>query len=198
MNLSDLISGSGSGYVVSLDGVYDKTKFVKGEITKKQSVFQRLFWTQKTSGASARDSSTSAIYQDKMYIFGGWDGGNRLNDIWEYDITNDTWTQKTSGVTARSDSTSAIYQDKMYIFGGYSGSYLNDMWEYDITNDTWTQKTSGATARYDSTSVIYQDKMYIFGGWDGSNRLNDMWEYDITNDTRYSKNSFEVLIPVLN
>ena len=195
-NLTDFIGGAGGGYVASLDGVYDETKFIKAPNSVIKDAFQGLSWTQKTSGATGRDAATSVIYQDKMYIFGGYDGSNRLNDMWEYDITNDTWAQKTSGATGREQSTSVIYQDKMYIFGGNtdSSNYLNDMWEYDITNDTWTQKTSGATARSGLTSVIYQDKMYIFGGGG-----NDMWEYDITNDNlNYRFGSFEVLIPVLN
>ena len=87
-NLTDFIGGPG-GYVASLDGIYDKTKFIRASNSLTKDVFKDLSWAQKTSGATARRNSTSVIYQDKMYIFGGWDGSSYFNDMWEYDITND-------------------------------------------------------------------------------------------------------------
>jgi len=140
-------------------------------------------WTQKTSGATARYGHSAVVYQDKMYIFGGTDGGNMLATLWEYDITNDSWVGKGGGAPARVSHSAIVYQDKMYIFGGFDGSSnLNDLWEYNITNDSWAQKTSGATVRNAHSAVVYEDKMYIFGGYN-SGALNTLWEYDITNDS---------------
>jgi len=89
-------------------------------------------WTQKTSGATAREDHTAIHYNngtdDIMVIFGGYDNNyTTLNDVWEYNITTDTWTQKTSGATARYGHTAIYYNngtdDLMVIFGGI-GTYL--------------------------------------------------------------------------
>ena len=122
-------------------------------------------WAQKTSVAKGRDNHTAVVNDGKMYIFGGYDGSNKLGDLWEYDITNDSWTQKTSGATARENHTAVVSNGKMYVFGGEDDNgYLGDLWEYDIANDSWTQKTSGATARGWHTAVVSNGKMYVFGG----------------------------------
>jgi len=167
---------------------YNGEKFISFELLEQALTPDS--WVQKTSGATARGGGSAIVYQDKMYIFGGY-SNNFLNDVWEYNITNDSWTQKTSGATARAGGSVIVYQDKMYIFGGVNANgVLNDVWEYNITNDSWTQKTSGATIRDDHSVVVYQDKMYIFGGQDANgNDLNDVWEYDITNDSWTQKTS---------
>ena len=188
-NLSDFIGGDVSvtaecEKLVNID-VFDKTKYLFGNQDDIQLIADTNFqkWTQLTSGI-ANYSHTAIVYNDKMIVFGGYNGSDRLNTTYEYDITNDTWTQLSSGAIAMSNSVSVIYNGKMIVFGGYNGSEVNnDTWEYDITNDAWTQLSSGATARYLSSAILHNDKMIIFGGYDKNSNLNDTWEYDITNDT---------------
>ena len=39
-----------------------------------------------------RASCSSCIYNDKLYVFGGQDDDNgKLNDLWEYDCTQNNW-----------------------------------------------------------------------------------------------------------
>jgi len=158
-------------------------------------------WAQQTSGATAGTLHTAIYYNDGtndlMVVFGGYDGNNFLNDVWEYNITADSWTQKTSGATAR-DYHSAIYyndgtNDLMVVVGGYDGNnVINDVWEYNITTDTWTQKNNWSL-RSGHSAVYYndgtKDKMVVFGGYDGNNVINDVWEYNISTDTWTQKTS---------
>ena len=72
-----------------------------------------------------------------MIVFGGYDGNNKLKDVWEYNIDNDSWTQKTSSATDRAEHTAIYYNDgtnnQMIVFGGIDESnYLKDVWEYNI------------------------------------------------------------------
>jgi len=165
-------------------------------------------WTQKTSGATARENATAVRYNngtdDIMIVFGGY-GSSYLNDTWEYNITKDSWTQKTSGATARLWQTAVHYNngtdDIMIVFGGEDSSgNLNDTWEYNITKDSWTQKTSGATARHAQSAICYNngtdDIMIVFGGYNGSNNLNDTWAYNITKDS-WTQKTRSITIMVL-
>jgi len=43
-------------------------------------------WTQRASGATARQYHTAIGYNGKMYICGGSNGGPNFNDVWEYII----------------------------------------------------------------------------------------------------------------
>ena len=89
-----------------------------------------------------------------MIIYGGYNGTNVINDLWEYSITNNYWTQLTSSTPIPSPRFyhSAIYSPQtksMIIFGGVAnenvkngqqnGIFLNDLWGYDIPNNIWNQ-----------------------------------------------------------
>ncbi|HEC69511.1 MAG TPA: prepilin-type N-terminal cleavage/methylation domain-containing protein [Candidatus Omnitrophica bacterium] len=163
-NLPGFAPGSGAGKVT----ITDRTDLYGGG------------WQEATSSANwpARYAHTSLVYDNKMWVLGGYDGSNYLNDVW-YSTDGATWTQVTvtSPFTLRSQHTSLVYDNKMWVLGGYDGSnYLNDVW-YSTDGATWTQVTvtSPFTLRSQHTSLVYDNKMWVLGGYDGSNYLNDVW-----------------------
>ena len=87
-------------------------------------------WTQATSAAAwpARDAHTTVVFNNKMWVIGGYDGAYR-NDVW-YSADGATWTQATSaaGWTKRTGHTSVVFDNKMWVIGGYDGAYRNDVW----------------------------------------------------------------------
>ena len=42
----------------------------------------------------ARSEATSFTIGNKGYLTGGYDARKHLNDLWEYDMEQDSWTQK--------------------------------------------------------------------------------------------------------
>ena len=45
---------------------------------------------------SPRFGTSASVYNTKLYLFGGWDGFQTLNDLWEFDPVVNTWVQKAS------------------------------------------------------------------------------------------------------
>lgn len=104
------------------------------------------------ASVSARQDSTMVLIGTSLWIFGGYDGGSYLNDVYEGVITGGviTWTQKLSNgggsytpvvkMPARSQA-NGFYDptaNKVVIFGGYDGSInYADAWVYDIGSDGW-------------------------------------------------------------
>ncbi len=119
------------------------------------------------------------------YLGTGFDGNERLNDFWEYDISRNTWTQKADlpGI-ARNGAVGFGTDTKGYIGTGYDGvNKLNDFYEYDPSTNIWTQKANfGGTARYSAVGMAINNKGYIGTGWDGT-YLKDFWQYDPDTDT---------------
>jgi len=183
---------NGTDQIMIVFGGYDGTSYLND--VWEYNITQDA-WTQKTSGATARYAHSAVTYNNGidqiMIVFGGNNGTSVINDVWQYNITQDTWTQKTSGATARYFLSEVTYNNgtdqMMVIFGGQSTvSPTNDTWEYNITQDIWTQKLSGSTARYGHKAVTYNNgidqMMILFGGYSipyGANR-NEIWEYNIT------------------
>jgi len=164
-------------------------------ISVSNSCFASGKWNQKNNLVKAVGDHSAVVYNGKMYIFGGHDGNDTYNDLWEYDFESDSWVLKTEGATARDTHSAVIYNGKMYIFGGWDENVdrVNDLWEYNFTNNSWSQKTSGASARNQHSAVEYDGKMYIFGGTGVTGySLNDLWEYNISSDTWTQKSDAPV------
>ena len=140
---------------------------------------------------SPRASAVSFVVGDYAYVFGGRDiDGRYLNDLWRYDITNDTWASM--GVTpleSRVNATACVYDGIAYIGLGFNGkygtssSYFRDWWSYNPKNDTWKQLKhypDSATAR--AISMIGEGELYVGYGFCWTYERN-MYRYDIASDS---------------
>jgi N-acetylneuraminic acid mutarotase len=128
----------------------------------------------------ARGDAVAFSINDRGYICGGYDGKNRLTDLWEYNAEQDFWTQKADFPgAARTTATAFALDDKGYVGTGYDGDkYLNDFWQYDPAANTWSQKADfGGSARSGPVSFGIDGYGYLGTGYDG-NFLKDFWKYD--------------------
>lgn len=133
----------------------------------------------------ARSDASSFSIGETGYVIGGYDGRDRLTDLWEYNVEQDYWTQKAAFPgTGRTTATAFSLDGKGYYGTGFDGNnYLNDFWEYDPASNTWTQKADfGGSARSGAVSFGLDSKGYLGTGYDG-NFLKDMWQYDPLSDT---------------
>ncbi len=131
-----------------------------------------------------RADAVGVSTDSKAYVIGGYDGEDRLNDIWEFSPSQDYWKQKASfpGV-ARNGAVGFSVSNKVYVGTGYDGTNkLNDFYEFDPETNVWTQKADfGGSERYGAIAMSIGDKGYIGTGYD-SNYLKDFWEYDPATD----------------
>ncbi len=130
-------------------------------------------------------------YRNSLYVFGGDNGKQMLNDLITYDCTNNSWGRALNGSppTPRYHHTACVYQNSMFVFGGYTGDLnsnsnlcnKNDLYEYKFGSGQWSQwqtaEVGGAAPvpRAAHGAVVYDHRLWIFAGYDGNARLNDMW-----------------------
>jgi len=98
-------------------------------------------WSQLSARGTAPSqryghSSVWSDVADGMYIFGGWDASNWLNDFHFYDRQANRWSQlsPSGAAPAARDSHTSVWcvaADGMYVFGGYNGKKFNDLHFYD-------------------------------------------------------------------
>lgn len=81
-----------------------------------------------TDGPCPRTGHVMATYKNKIIIWGGFNG-QLLDDLWEYDIANNTWSQLQSDVPGRDHAAFAVSNDKLYIT---CASKIDDMIIYDF------------------------------------------------------------------
>lgn len=135
------------------------------------------------TGFSGRSNHASMVYGGKMWVMGGYDGGNDLNDVWS-SVDGNTWVRATAAApwTIRSFATPFVFNGKMWIVGGdyrSGGStiYTSDVWS-SVDGINWTQETANAAfgQRSGQTGTVFNGKMWIIGGRNGAGTyLSDVW-----------------------
>jgi N-acetylneuraminic acid mutarotase len=128
----------------------------------------------------ARSDAVAFSVNDKGYVALGYDGDDRLKDLWEYDPVRDYWIQKADFPgNARNGAVGFGTSTKGYVGTGYDGfDKLKDFWEYDPQANAWTQVADFAgSARYGAIAFSIDNKGFVGTGYDG-NYLKDFWMYD--------------------
>jgi N-acetylneuraminic acid mutarotase len=128
----------------------------------------------------ARSDAVGFSINDKGYVTTGYDGDDRLKDLWEYDPAKDYWIQKADFPgNVRNGAVGFGTATKGYVGTGYDGSIkLKDFWEYDPQTNSWLQVADFAgSARFGAIAFSIDNKGYIGTGYDG-NYLKDFWMYD--------------------
>jgi hypothetical protein len=134
---------------------------------------------------SRRFGYVSVVHNDKLILFGGFDGSRWLNDMYEFDFTTRSWREiQPRGALPSVRSCPAWAKDDsfVYIQGGYDGvERKSDFFACDLQTYTWTEMPClgmNPSPRYFHSCCLYGSKMYLYGGYSGEERLADMYCYD--------------------
>ncbi|XP_060568676.1 leucine-zipper-like transcriptional regulator 1 [Ruditapes philippinarum] len=141
-----------------------------------------------------RSKHTVVAYKEAVYVFGGDNGKNMLNDLLRFDVKDKSWGRAfTTGLppAPRYHHSAVVHEGSMFVFGGYTGDIhsnsnltnKNDLYEYKFATGQWVQwKFEGRrpVARAAHGAAVYNNKLWIFAGYDGNARLNDMWTIPLT------------------
>lgn len=127
-----------------------------------------------------------------LIVFGGFVGGNCVNDIWTYSPSRKEWKKLTPASKTcppqRANHAAALWHsskgDMMVIFGGTTETLdrLNDLWVFNIEKKTWDEvipkpeeKDSWPVARSEHSISIYNNILILFGGRSSAMKeLNDV------------------------
>lgn len=158
-------------------------------------------WTKLTStdeGPSPRtEHAVAAVDSQRFFLFGGFNGKTRLNDLWVFDSTEMSWLkiqpQSQSVPRERSGHKLIRCHGALYLFGGIdsTGTYLNDLWKLTISGDgraIWQvipyepgEKVPEARAFHSMNNV--GGRIVIFGGYSFKKCFDDLFAFDIESRT---------------
>jgi hypothetical protein len=162
--------------------------------TTTPNPFGGFVWGAATTNASfpGRQFPNSLVYNNAMWIIGGYDTANNyLNDVWS-STNGSSWTNVLPDLTGgsstqfigRMEHTTLVYNNAMWVIGGDNGllgGSLNDVWT-STNGSTWTQTASASSAnifpgRGNHASVVFNNTMWVIGGFGASSPyfLNDVW-----------------------
>lgn len=145
-----------------------------------------------------RSKHTVVAYKDAIYVFGGDNGKNMLNDLIRFDVKDKSWGRAFATGNppiARYHHSAVVHETSMFVFGGYTGDIhsnsnlanKNDLFEYKFQTGQWVEwKFIGKTPvpRSAHGAAVYDNKLWIYAGYDGNARLNDMWTMSLNGDVK--------------
>ncbi|PVD31376.1 hypothetical protein C0Q70_06788 [Pomacea canaliculata] len=146
----------------------------------------------------ARAAHGAAVYDGKLWIFAGYDGNARLNDMWVISLIgeNKYWEEvNQSGDIPPTccNFALAVARDCMYVFSGQSGAKItNNLFQFNFQENQWTRISTehilrGAPPppekRYGHTMVSFDRHLYVFGGATGQTLPNELHCFDLDSQT---------------
>jgi hypothetical protein len=142
---------------------------------------------------SPRSLHAGAVLNGAMYIFGGYDGTQRVNTFHAFSFIEKRWSpvlpspHSPPPPSPRDRHVAFVFGNSFYVHGGFNGhSRVADMYGFDFSTMTWREiNTSGMTGRVPSprhshSAVVYGHSLFIAFGYDGSYK-SDIHEYDFVN-----------------
>ncbi|HEX7926532.1 MAG TPA: kelch repeat-containing protein [bacterium] len=131
---------------------------------------------------TARGGSVACSVKGIIYVFGGYDGDNYLDNTEAYDPANDSWKKLPRMPTARAFAGCVVVNDLIYVIGGRGGGLfgeksLGTMEMFDPATGIWRGRRSVPTARAEPVTIAVEGVIYVMGGTDGSKALNVVEAY---------------------
>ncbi|MEX0643596.1 MAG: hypothetical protein WD468_12910 [Pirellulales bacterium] len=147
-----------------------------------------------SAGFHVRDSAGEVVFNNRMWIMGGWYDSNtttELRDVWNSE-DGVNWTRVTERApwTHPQHPVSLVFDNKMWMLGGFQGGRLpggdqsNDVW-WSTDGVSWTCACAAAPwkPRFSAGGAVFNGKMWILGGSQFVNgatnntatAFNDVW-----------------------
>ncbi|XP_052751943.1 leucine-zipper-like transcriptional regulator 1 [Galleria mellonella] len=182
-------------------GGYTGDILANSNLTNKNDLFEYKFpsaqWVQwKFTGQEPvpRSAHGAAVYDDKLWIFAGYDGNARLNDMWTINLVgeNHQWErveQKGQCPPTCCNFPVAVARGKMFVFSGQSGAKItNALFQFDFESHTWSRVCTehllrcagpAPARRYGHVMAAHARHLYVFGGAADNTLPSDLHCYDL-------------------
>ncbi len=142
--------------------------------TKISRTTDGKFWetVAETSNLPHRIFYGATVFNDKIWLIGGFDGKKYYNDVWS-SAHGVNWTRvaEKASFSERNVSKIAVFKNKIWIIGGSvidGDKVLNPNADKEIwsSNDgiNWTQTKNNSTDKLSGTPVVFDGKLWLIGG----------------------------------
>jgi N-acetylneuraminic acid mutarotase len=149
-------------------------------------------WQSTTSAALAVYGQSSVVYNNVIYVIGGYGGGVYQSSVRYAPINADgtvgVWVTANGMSMARFNAGAVAYKGYLYVTGGQQGaSAFTNTTEYAPINadgslGTWTTSANTfTTARYGHVTAASNGYLYVVGGGDAANTALGDVKYAVIN-----------------
>lgn len=131
-----------------------------------------------TPAFDARYGHSALLYNNRMWVIGGYAAYN-TNDVWySADGTNWSYTTNNASFGKRYGHGSVVFNNAMWVIGGnYIGViYTNDVW-FSTNGTNWQAASHGTPfrGRFAHSTVVFNGMIWLIGGYVSGGFTNDVW-----------------------
>jgi hypothetical protein len=126
-------------------------------------------WEQGPPLPAPLSAYALAVYEGKMYLFGGWDGQAAVASVYQFDPDRAEWLERTPMPTARAFAGAGVSFGRIYVFGGFDGENALAVTEIyapdqDGVDSAWTEGPPLPQPRYGMGVASLADIIHVIGG----------------------------------
>ena len=141
-------------------------------------------WTQVDAAAewTARSGHTSMVFAPagvgkKIWVIGGGNDGNFLNDVWSSD-NGQTWGKGTGLTHPVSSASTVEYKGRLWSLGGYESStkILKVLLSSADPATGWTAEEPLQSAIVSTQAVVFKNRIWVLGGNYGGAQTDKVWK----------------------
>ncbi|KAI0337683.1 galactose oxidase [Trametopsis cervina] len=137
-----------------------------------------------------RRAHTAVLYRGRIWIFGGGNGTQALNDLWTLEVGNNASVERmkwelieTKGKkpSTRGYHTANLVGNVMIVMGGSDGKEcFSDIWCLNLDTLQWSQvKLQTAYRRLSHSATQVGSYLFIFGGHNGTSYSSDLLLFNL-------------------
>lgn len=113
-----------NSYAEALYVLGGETAFMKEENSVERFNTERNEWETSKAMSEARASFAVVVFQNKLYVIGGYRRGRKLKIMECFDPVDNSWTNLASTTKCQGDMRAAVLGDYIYVAGGSSDRLL--------------------------------------------------------------------------
>ncbi|CAJ0916107.1 unnamed protein product, partial [Mesorhabditis belari] len=133
--------------------------------------------------SGARASIGAVFLEGKIIVCGGYDRGECLKSVEEYDVVKGAWKQLTPMNDERGRFDTAVIKGKVYAVAGSNGNHdLKTSEVFDSKTGKWSPIKSLNKARSHNGCAVLDDVLYCVGGSNDQVVMRDCEKYDVDRD----------------
>jgi N-acetylneuraminic acid mutarotase len=129
---------------------------------------------------SARWGHTATVFNGRLWVIGGRDGGGNLDyrsDVWSTGNGRHWRRESEAPWEPRAQHATVAFQDRLWVFGGQEQlNQFSDVWS-TADGTTWIQETVSAPwqRKYGKAAVVFDDRLWMLGGVRAGQRTSEVW-----------------------
>ncbi len=140
-------------------------------------------WREVSPLPQPRCAYALTSWDEKLYLFGGWDGERYVATVYVYDPQADAWSEGIPMETKQGFAAAAALRDRLYVVGGYDDKReLATCAIYDPAKQVWDKCAPLAVGRGGLGLVALGGRLYAIGGGGQTSYLGFNEWYDPNRD----------------